>query len=127
METGNDGSVSMVFDGLGIRSVFLGDLGEDAQAALLAAGPIGRADVVKVAHHGSSDQSAELYSQLRAGVGLVSVGADNGYGHPTRSLLATLRSTGTLVERTDRNGLVVIGPAGNGQLRVWTERVWSAE
>jgi competence protein ComEC len=138
---GNAGSVSMLFEGDGIRSVFLGDLDEEAQSALLATGAIGPVDVVKVAHHGSGDQSAALYAQIRASVGLVSVGAANGYGHPTRSLLAMLGSAGTAVVRTDRDGLAVVAPAGAAQtnaatpagagrtgavLRVWTEKVTGA-
>lgn len=125
MQTGNPGSVSMLFDGRGIRSVFLGDLGEEAQDALRAAGPIGTVDVVKVAHHGSRDQSATLYAELKATVGLVSVGADNGYGHPTRSVLDILRSAGTAVLRTDQDGLIVVAPAVRA-LRVWTEKVTGA-
>ena len=131
MQTGNPGSVSMVFDGGGIRSLFLGDLGEEAQQALLAAGRIGAVDVVKVAHHGSSDQSAALYAELRASVGVVSVGADNGYGHPTRSVLDLLRAAGTGVVRTDQDGMVVIAtgngvPAARRTLLVWTEKVTGA-
>lgn len=131
-QTGNPGSVTILFEGGGIRSLFLGDLDEEAQNALLAAAPIGRVDVVKVAHHGSSDQSAALYAELEASVGLVSVGADNGYGHPTRSLLDTLTAVGTAVVRTDQDGLAVLAPvrgtsrdgaAGSGALRVWTEKV----
>lgn len=132
--TGNPGSVTMVFEGRGIRSAYLGDLGEEAQAALRAAGPIGPVDVVKVAHHGSGDQSPALYAELHARVGLVSVGADNGYGHPTRSLLDLLRSVGTAVVRTDRSGLAVVAPADTSPdttatgapLRVWTEKVTGA-
>jgi competence protein ComEC len=141
LATGNAGSVTIRFEGRGIRSVFLGDLDEAAQAALLEAGPIGPVDVVKVAHHGSGDQSAALYAELRATVGLVSVGADNGYGHPTRSLLELLGSAGTAVVRTDRDGLAVVASAGaaprgaappspgraGGALRVWTEKVPGAE
>jgi competence protein ComEC len=135
---GNAGSVALLVEGRGIRSVFLGDLDEEAQVALLAAGPIGRVDVVKVAHHGSGDQSPALYTQIRASVGLVSVGADNGYGHPTRSLLGTLRSAGTAVVRTDQDGLAVVAPTGTPAgasagraaerqaLRVWTEKVTGA-
>jgi competence protein ComEC len=132
---GNAGSVSMLFEGDGIRSVFLGDLDEEAQRALLATGAIGPVDVVKVAHHGSGDQSPGLYAQIRASVGLVSVGADNGYGHPTRSLLAMLGDAGTAVVRTDRDGLAVVAPAGTAPaaagrtgaaLRVWTEKVTGA-
>ncbi|TFC05788.1 ComEC/Rec2 family competence protein, partial [Cryobacterium adonitolivorans] len=128
MQTGNPGSVSMVFDGAGIRSVFLGDLGEEAQDALLAAGRIGAVDVVKVAHHGSRDQSATLYAELDASVGVVSVGADNGYGHPTRSVLDVLGAVGTAVMRTDQDGMVVVAPgdgdtAARRTLLVWTEKV----
>lgn len=131
MQTGNAGSVTVLFDGGGIRSLFLGDLGEEAQDALLAAGPIGRVDVVKVAHHGSRDQSAALYAQLGASVGLISVGADNGYGHPTRSLLDELGSVGTVAVRTDQDGLAVVAPTSgappaHGPLTVWTEKVGGA-
>jgi competence protein ComEC len=131
-QTGNDGSVTIRFEGHGVSSLFLGDLGEEAQEALLAAGPMGRVDVVKVAHHGSADQSGELYAGLGASVGLVSVGADNGYGHPTSSLLDTLDSVGTTVVRTDLDGLSVVAPTGGASARgagksaaltVWTERV----
>jgi competence protein ComEC len=145
LAAGNAGSVTMLFEGNGLRSVFLGDLDEEAQTAMLAEGPIGPVDVVKVAHHGSGDQSAALYAGLRASVGLVSVGADNGYGHPTRSLLDLLRSAGTTVVRTDQAGLAVVAPTvvantvaadpavapvDSGRtdpaLRVWTEKVVGA-
>ncbi|MDH6237188.1 ComEC/Rec2 family competence protein [Cryobacterium sp. CG_9.6] len=122
MQTGNPGSVTIEFAGRGIRSVFLGDLGEDAQNALLRASPLGRVDVVKVAHHGSSDQSAALYEALGARVGLVSVGADNTYGHPTRHLLDMLSSKAIHVERTDLQGMVVVSAADDGTLLVWSER-----
>jgi competence protein ComEC len=126
MGSGNPGSVTVLFNGAGIRSVFLGDLDEEAQEALLAAGPIGRVDVVKVAHHGSGDQSPALYAELAASIGLISVGADNGYGHPTRSVLQLLGSAGTATVRSDLDGMAVVGPTGGGALRLWTEKVGGA-
>lgn len=121
---GNAGSITVSFDGLGIRSIFLGDLGEEAQDAMVAVAQPGTVDVVKVAHHGSADQSAELYRRLHATVGLISVGADNGYGHPTKRLLDLLAASGTTAMRTDLQGLTVVAPAtqGDGALTVWTER-----
>ncbi len=89
VEPGNDASVAMEFQPVGecrsgcLSSLFLGDLGEEAQDALLALSRPTHVDVVKVSHHGSSDQSAELYERVAATVGLIGVGADNGYGHPT--------------------------------------------
>jgi competence protein ComEC len=127
MQTGNPGSVTIGFDGRGIRSVFLGDLDEAAQDALRRASAPGRVDVVKVAHHGSRDQSQGLYADLRATVGLISVGADNGYGHPTDRLLQILAQVKTVAVRTDRQGLAVVAlePGGHGALTLWTERVAS--
>lgn len=123
LPTGNDGSVTVEFEGRGIRSIFLGDLGERSQEALLATGGVRPVDVVKVAHHGSADQSPRLYELLDARVGLISVGADNGYGHPTRTLLNILATCGTSALRTDRQGLLVVSPSGGTDgLTVWTER-----
>ncbi len=119
--TGNDGSVTVEFEGRGVRSIYLGDLGERVQDGLLATSRVRPVDVVKVAHHGSADQSEALYRQLQAKVGVISVGATNGYGHPTRKLLDILDHTGTAALRTDRQGLIVLSPAPDG-VTIWTER-----
>jgi competence protein ComEC len=123
MQVGNPGSITILFEGRGIRSIFLGDLGEESQNALRRVSPLGRVDVVKVAHHGSADQSTELYAELRARVGLISVGAANTYGHPTDALLNILASAGTLPVRTDRAGMSVVAPGNDGTLVLWTDRV----
>lgn len=121
-EPGNDASVSLLVTAGAecacLSGLFLGDLGEQAQARLLAANTLPAVDVVKVAHHGSADQSARLYERVRAGVGLIGVGADNDYGHPTESLLATLAGTGTAAFRTDQDGLILVSPADGGA-SVW--------
>jgi competence protein ComEC len=84
---------------------------------------IPQVDVVKVSHHGSADQSAGLYEQLDATVGLVGVGTDNDYGHPTEALLGILAATGTTALRTDLDGLILVAPGDRpGEVDVWTER-----
>ena len=129
LEPGNPASVTLEFQPVGecasgcLSSIFLGDLGEDAQNRLLAAGPVGTVDVVKVAHHGSRDQSERLYERLHATVGVIGVGADNGYGHPTDDLLQILARAGTIPERTDLSGLILLAPGAEpGTVRVWSER-----
>jgi competence protein ComEC len=119
---GNGASVTVEASAPGIRAIFLGDLGEEAQDALLRSADPGTVDVVKVAHHGSADQSERLYSRLRASVGLISCGADNDYGHPTARLLGILASVGTVPLRTDLEGMLLVAPGSPG-VRVWTERV----
>jgi competence protein ComEC len=78
---------------------------------------------VKVAHHGSADQSDRLYEAVRARVGLIGVGADNDYGHPTANLLGILAATGTPAHRTDLDGLILVAPGPEpGQVEVWTQK-----
>ncbi len=121
VDTGNAGSLTLEAEGRGLRSVFLGDLGAEAQDALLATRVIRPVDVVKVAHHGSADQSPALYRALHARLGLVSVGAHNGYGHPTSSALRMLADSGTAVARTDEQGLLLVSPGPSG-VQLWSER-----
>lgn len=123
---GNEASVALRWacrDDPCLSAVMLGDLGEEAQARMAGAARLGGADVVKVAHHGSADQSEALYASLGATVGLIGVGADNDYGHPTESLLATLAASGTTPLRTDVDGLILVAPGERpGDVEVWTSR-----
>lgn len=118
--SGNEGSLVVRTEASGLSALFLGDLGEREQEALRRTGAAGTVDVVKVAHHGSADQSEQLYRDLGARLGLVSVGADNGYGHPTRRALDLLARSGTAVARTDRSGLVLVS-AVDGEPSLWVE------
>jgi competence protein ComEC len=125
---GNDASVTLRFTGAGdcaasgcLSSIFLGDLGREPQALLMAANSLGGTDVVKVAHHGSSDQNPRLYANLDATIGLIGVGAENRYGHPTDSLLSVLAEQGTLAVRTDIQGMALLSPRPDGTVSVWTE------
>jgi competence protein ComEC len=67
-----------------------------------------RADVLKVPHHGSRYQDLDLLTSLGARLALVSVGADNDYGHPAASTLVALEATGARVLRTDLDGDLVV-------------------
>ncbi|MBM7504631.1 ComEC/Rec2 family competence protein [Agromyces aurantiacus] len=120
-EPGNDASVVLDLRAEQYRAVFLGDLGAEAQAALLREADPGRADLVKVAHHGSADQDPALYRELAPAVGLIGVGADNGYGHPTASLLDLLDAQGVAVVRSDSYGAAALTVDGD-RVRVWSER-----
>jgi competence protein ComEC len=124
-EPGNDASVVLDLRADDYRAVFLGDLGAAAQAAMLRAEEPGRVDIVKVAHHGSADQDPALYRELAAPVGLIGVGADNGYGHPTPSLLDLLAATGTVPVRSDRSGAAAL-VIDEGRVRLWSERAAGA-
>jgi len=128
-EVGNDSSLVLEFRGVGecpsgcLSSLFLGDLGQEAQESVMRANVLTPVDVVKVSHHGSADQSARLYERVAGVIGLIGVGAENTYGHPTTELLSTLKSTGTLALRTDTDGMILLAPGvDRGTITVWTER-----
>jgi len=129
LDPGNSASVVLEFTPVGdcsagcLGSLFLGDLGDDAQGRLLRLGQLTGVDVVKVAHHGSADQNPDLYGRLAAIVGVIGVGAENGYGHPTSELMGILAATGTTPVRTDLDGLILLAPGEEpGTVRVWTQR-----
>jgi len=100
----------------------LGDLSEEPQAALLRRVDISPVEIVKVAHHGSADQDADLYRRLHAQVGLIGVGAGNSYGHPTARLLDILRQNATVAARTDQSGILAVWHDDRGALTLWRQK-----
>lgn len=65
-------------------------------------------DVLKVGHHGSRvSLSDSLLEQLKPEVALISVGAGNRYGHPTKEALEVLDGCGARVFRSDELGKVI--------------------
>ena len=108
----NDLSMVVRITQRGVRILFTGDLSAHAEARILASGTDLGADVLKVPHHGSGDADPAFLAASGARVALISVGADNGYGHPTRRLLTWLAEAGMRVHRTDLDGdLAVVGTA----------------
>ena len=118
MQVGNPGSITLIVRwtsfSVPFSAAFLGDLGAQAQDALLnSVVDVGSVDVLKVAHHGSADTSQAMTNRLHPRVALISVGADNGYGHPTKKALTMLEGEGTLVGRTDRQGMLFVCVRGS--------------
>ncbi|WP_052848086.1 ComEC/Rec2 family competence protein [Streptomyces avicenniae] len=111
----NDASVTLLVRAGDLTVLLPGDLEPLAQERLLAAHPdLPRADVLKVAHHGSAHQHGPLLDRLRPRLALVSCGEDNGYGHPAPLTLRRLADLGTVTLRTDLHGdlAVTAGPSG---------------
>jgi competence protein ComEC len=118
--TPNDSSLTVRIDTPELSALFLGDLGEQAQRDLMRVEQPSPVDVVKVSHHGSSDQFAGLYQAIHAEYGIISVGVDNGYGHPTAKLLKILTHAGTTPLRTDLGGALAIARDASGKWMLWS-------
>jgi competence protein ComEC len=112
----NNASVVLAVESGGARALLLGDIEREAGAALLAqvrrdpavAGQSRGFDVVKTPHHGSANIDRDFLAAVRAPVAVVSVGADNDYGHPARSHLEVLRQLGFATYRTDLRGDIAL-------------------
>jgi competence protein ComEC len=72
------------------------------------AGVVGRVDIYKVCHHGSRFQDESFTRALSPTISVISVGADNSYGHPAPETIQTLTRLGSRVLRTDLDGAIAI-------------------
>jgi len=103
----NNNSVVVTVEVAGVTMLFPGDVENAAQLDLIAAS-VPEVDVLKVPHHGSSYSEPEFFDAASPRVALVSVGADNDYGHPSSMVLRRLHTGGAHVARTDRQGDLAI-------------------
>ena len=102
----NDASIVLLGDYEGRRFLLTGDAEEDVDPILLSRG-LPTVDMLKVAHHGSGTASSDaLLATVEPGVAVISVGADNRYGHPAMATVARLRARSARVDRTDQEGTV---------------------
>lgn len=88
--------------------LFTGDMEEDQRARLVAGSPGRlRADVLKVAHHGSHNGTDPVFLKLvDPEYAVISCGKGNDYGHPHREAMEALLSSGARVVRTDESGSI---------------------
>jgi competence protein ComEC len=100
-----------------------GDIEAEAEHLLLTSGQPLAADMLKVAHHGSGGSStAGFLASVDPNYAVLSVGADNRFGHPHPDVLDRLAGLGNVeVLRTDQQGTIEFTTDGR---RMWvhTER-----
>jgi len=91
------------------RSAMLltGDAEASVERYLIERGVLLESQVLKVGHHGSRTSTTRAFlAAVRPRYAVISVGADNPFGHPHQMTLETLRASGADVLRTDRDGAV---------------------
>ncbi|MBK9031328.1 MAG: ComEC/Rec2 family competence protein [Myxococcales bacterium] len=120
VRTVNDNSLVVRVSRGGARVLFLGDVEDEGEDALVAAGDVA-ATVVKVAHHGSpTSSSPALVAAARPRLAVISLGRGNRFGFPSAAVVARWRAVGAAVVRTDEAGAVTITIAADGQVEVAT-------
>lgn len=72
------------------------------------------ADVLKVAHHGSSNGASKAWIKaVQPSISVISCGKNNEYGHPHEELLNLLKDANSQVYRTDLQGDITVTTDGN--------------
>lgn len=115
----NNSSVALAVFTSGMSILLTGDIEPPAQDEIVKNSHLFDFDVIKVAHHGSRYQSTDFAKWANAEIAVISVGADNDYGHPAPETIALYELAGSQVFRTDRDGdVAIIGQ--NSEIRVAT-------
>jgi competence protein ComEC len=117
----NNASVVIAVTVAGIDILLTGDIEPPVQKEIVRTIRPINFEVIKVAHHGSKYQSPDFAAWANAEIALVSVGKDNGYGHPAPETISLYELTGSQVFRTDQNGDIAV-VVKDSQIRVATHR-----
>ena len=99
---------------IGFRILLTADIGFNVEDHLIEQGKDLRADILKVAHHGSKYASGSAFlSAVNPKIAVIEVGAKNKYGHPAKETLARIASSTSAV---DQDGTISVS-AKNGKLK----------
>ena len=106
-----------------VSFLLTGDVDAEAEKLMLETGRPLAASVLKVAHHGSDGSStAEFLRAVDPEYAVISVGADNNFGHPAQGVLERMEALGGVsILRTDLEGTIEFVTDGQA-LWVDTER-----
>jgi competence protein ComEC len=118
----NDNSMVLAIEYAGRRILFTGDIEVDGEELLLAdrRGRL-RADLVKVAHHGSSTSSTESFvAATGAAHAIISCGRGNRFGFPDGGVVDRWRAAGARIIRTDVVGSITASIDRGGAISVET-------
>ena len=118
----NDNSVVMQITAGKTSFLMTGDIEKAVEKQILTNYPDLETTILKAAHHGSKTSSHDDFiNTINAKVGIISVGANNSYNHPSAEVIESLRNSGMDLYRTDLNGTVTIECAEN-RYKIFTEK-----
>jgi len=109
----NDSSVVIKLTYGDTSFLLTGDAGTLSENEILQSGFNLTADVLKLGHHGSYDStSIEFLEAVNPSYAVISVGADNEYGHPHFETLRKMVNYNILTYRTDKQGSIIFTSNG---------------
>lgn len=109
----NDSSIVLRIDYGKTSFIITGDAEDWSEYMMIDSGLNLKGDVLRIAHHGSQYSSTMQFLQaVQPEYAVISVGTDNGYGHPHQATLNRLAEVGAQVLRTDELGTIVMTSDG---------------
>lgn len=104
----NENSLCVLFDTENCDILITGDRSKFGEQMLLRSNVLPDVDVLIAGHHGASDSTSYgLLNTVKPETVMISVGAENRYGHPSPELLTRLMEYGCRIYRTDRDGTII--------------------
>lgn len=90
-----------------------GDAEKDVEYQMMDSGLPLKSTFLKMGHHGSQSSSLEKFVKaVSPEIAVISVGADNSYGHPHEKIVNRLNRLKIKTYRTDHHGTIVISTDG---------------
>ncbi len=108
-ETENERGLMILISQNGFDTLVTGDAPAALERQLVETYVLPDIECLVVGHHGSAGSTCEeLLDSLRPETAVISVGADNSYGHPTGAVLDRLSARGIEILRTDLSGNITV-------------------
>ena len=102
----NDNSSVIYTELNNYKFLFMGDAGVEVEEDLIEKFNLQNIDVLKVGHHGSKTSSSKSFvDEINTKYSIISVGKNNGYGHPNKEVLNNLEDS--KIYRTDQDGSIL--------------------
>lgn len=108
----NNNSLVVLLQSGNKKALFTGDAESSVETSLTQ---IGKVDVFKAGHHGSSTSNTSSFlNRIKPDHIVIMVGANNKYGHPHQEVLERFKTLGSSVYRTDEQGTIVVTLSDTG-------------
>jgi len=108
-EESNESGLCILFQPENCDILITGDYSARGEQALMEHTDLPDIEILVAGHHGSRySTSWNLLAATRPEIVIISVGADNNYGHPAAETLERLRLFGCVVYRTDVEGTIIL-------------------
>lgn len=115
----NNNSIVLRLDYGNFSMLLTGDIGVESEASLLAGRGRLRSTVLKVGHHGAeTSTSPEFLEEVSPMFAVVSVGAENRFGHPSQDVLERL------VQAVGNEGVFLTADSGTIELSTNGKKLW---